>query len=141
MSQLFYSPLSTLNHLHRDFGHIAANPLSSTRQETFSPAIDIRESEQAYSVLVDVPGLEPDAIDVSLHQNLLTIKGNREAETPTGDNSFRRRERASGAFSRQFSLPDSTDNEAISAKTHNGVLEIRIPKAVTPGPLKITVNG
>jgi HSP20 family protein len=105
------------------------------------PAVDIREEENRFVLLADLPGVKPDAIEVSMEDGVLTIQGSRESETTTADSDYKRYERVYGRFLRRFTLPDTANGEAISAKTNHGVLEVSIPKQPRPLARKITVES
>ncbi|WP_404633285.1 Hsp20/alpha crystallin family protein [Dyella ginsengisoli] len=106
----------------------------------WAPRVDIREDEQRFVILADVPGVDPAQIEVSMEKGILTIKGERQA--PNGDNGkYTRVERAHGVFHRRFTLPDSADAEGITATGKFGVLEIVIPKKPLATPRRITINA
>jgi HSP20 family protein len=106
----------------------------------WAPRVDIREDEQRFVILADIPGVDPAQIEVSMEKGILTIKGERQA--PNGDNGkYTRVERAHGVFHRRFTLPDSADAEGITAKGKFGVLEIVIPKKPLATPRRITINA
>ena len=106
----------------------------------WAPRVDIREDEQRFVILADIPGVDPAQIEVSMEKGILTIKGERQ--TPNGDNGkYTRVERAHGVFHRRFTLPDSADAEGITAKGKFGVLEIVIPKKPLATPRRITINA
>ncbi len=106
----------------------------------WAPRVDIREDEQRFVILADIPGVDPAQIDVSMEKGILTIKGERQA--PSGDNGkYTRVERAHGVFHRRFTLPDSADAEGITATGKFGVLEIAIPKKPLATPRRITINA
>ncbi|MGN6741246.1 Hsp20/alpha crystallin family protein [Dyella sp.] len=106
----------------------------------WAPRVDIREDEQRFVILADIPGVDPAQIEVSMEKGILTIKGERQA--PNGDNGkYTRVERAHGLFHRRFTLPDSADAEGITAKGKFGVLEIVIPKKPLATPRRITINA
>ncbi len=106
----------------------------------WAPRVDIREDEQRFVILADIPGVDPAQIEVSMEKGILTIKGERQA--PNGDNGkYTRAERAHGLFHRRFTLPDSADAEGITAKGKFGVLEIVIPKKPLATPRRITINA
>lgn len=93
------------------------------------PRLDVAETDTGIKVSVDLPGLEQKDIEVLLgDDNLLTIKGERRAETQGQLLSYRISERAFGSFSRSIELPDGIDADAVSAAFKNGVLTITIPK-------------
>ncbi len=144
MSQLIYSPLGALNQLHRDLARVfdgdASGEPSTYDTSSWIPSIDIREEESGFLVLADVPGVDPRDVDITLDRNVLTIRGERSTEREEEEGGFKRRERISGSFVRQFTLPDSADAEGITAKVNNGVLELRIPKGERNQPRSITVS-
>ncbi|HEX8476538.1 MAG TPA: Hsp20/alpha crystallin family protein [Pyrinomonadaceae bacterium] len=90
------------------------------------PAADVFEDEKGYIIILDVPGIDREALDVSLNDDRLTIKGERAALTEGG--TRRRSERPSGRFLRSFSLPAIVDREGITADYKDGVLRLRLPK-------------
>lgn len=107
----------------------------------WAPRVDIREDEQSFVILADIPGVDPAQIEVSMDKGILTIKGEREAAAPEANGKFTRVERARGAFHRRFALPDSADAEGITANGKFGVLEIVIPKKAQATPRRITINA
>ena len=107
----------------------------------WTPQVDITENDDSFHVSVDVPGVSPEQMEISLHKGLLTIRGKRNTDNETEDDKFSRRERIRGSFSRQFNLPDSANEETVTAKSVNGVLKITIPKAKKSAPISITVDG
>ena len=145
MSQLIYSPFGALNQLHRELNRVFDDRGSSDEPTFFEagnwvPQVDIKEDEAAFHVFADVPGVESKDVDITLERNVLTIRGSRTNESETSNKDFKRRERVSGTFVRQFALPDSADGDAISAKMTNGVLEVVIPKGEKHKPRTITVQ-
>jgi HSP20 family protein len=107
----------------------------------WAPRVDIREDEQRFVILADIPGVDPAQIEVSMDKGILTIKGEREAAASEANDKFTRVERARGAFHRRFALPDSADAEGITANGKFGVLEIVIPKKAQATPRRITINA
>ncbi|MEM7365815.1 MAG: Hsp20/alpha crystallin family protein [Pseudomonadota bacterium] len=103
--------------------------------------MDISESESSYTVVADLPGVKPEDVEVSLHNSVLTIRGERDVEQSDGTGNVRRRERFRGTFLRQFTLPEHADADGITAKTMNGVLSICIPKSRTSKQISINVDG
>jgi HSP20 family protein len=87
----------------------------------------------------DLPGVKPEEIEVNMEAGVLTIKGEKKTEAKTEKEGYKRVERTYGSFYRRFSLPDSANPEAISAKTKHGVLEIIIPKREAVQPKRINV--
>ncbi|MEO5831196.1 MAG: Hsp20/alpha crystallin family protein [Rhodanobacter sp.] len=114
---------------------------SSVVTSQWAPRVDIREDEQRFVILADIPGVDPAQIDVSMDKGILAIKGERDCAGVDANGKFTRVERARGAFHRRFALPDSADADAISATGKFGVLEIVIPKKAQPTPRRITINA
>lgn len=104
---------------------------------SWTPQVDIKEDESGFTVIADVPGVDPADVDITLDNNVLTIRGERESET----NGLRRRERFRGSFVRQFTLPESVDESGVKASATNGVLQVTIPRSEKAKPLSITVEG
>lgn len=96
----------------------------------FVPAVDICETEDEYKVYADIPGLSKDEINLTVHENIVTIKGERLAPDASGI-TFAKQERPVGPFSRSLSLPDYVDTKDVKASFRKGVLEITFPKKVS----------
>ncbi|MEO8858815.1 MAG: Hsp20/alpha crystallin family protein [Burkholderiaceae bacterium] len=107
----------------------------------WAPRVDIREDEQRFVILADIPGVDPVQIEVSMDKGILAIQGERAAGSAEANGKFTRVERASGAFHRRFALPDSADADGITATGKFGVLEIVIPKKAQARPRRITINA
>ena len=113
----------------------------TTRQAIWFPAMDSYETEKAFVIELDIPGVHPENVDIDFEQNTLTIKGTRASRD--GSKSELRvfsSERSGGSFSRALRLPQHVDAEKIEATHSNGVLTITVPKAASALPRKITVS-
>jgi HSP20 family protein len=104
------------------------------------PKIDVKELDNQYKIYADVPGIDPNAIEVNVENGILTIKGNVESEQKEDKNNYLRVERTMGSFIRQMSLPGSIDEKNIKAKSKNGVLEINLPKTEKSAAQRIPVE-
>jgi len=113
---------------------------SSVVTSQWVPRVDVKEEKDRFVLYADLPGIDPDDIDVSMDKGILTIKGERRSETSDQTDRFSRVERRYGSFYRRFSLPDSADAEGIQAHGRNGVLEITIPKRAEASPRRIQVG-
>jgi HSP20 family protein len=105
------------------------------------PSVDIKEEAERFLIIADIPGVEPEAIEVSMAEGMLTIKGERQGLGEDERRQFRRSERARGSFHRRFSLPETADADRITARSHHGVLTIDIPKRDLATPRKIEVGA
>ena len=133
MSLIRYNnPWNLLNNIQRELHNPEYNRFSdddaSVATANWAPPVDISEDDKAFTLLADIPGVDPNDIDISMEKGILTIKGERQAVTAEEGENFKRIERQSGQFHRRFTLPDSADAERIEAKSEFGVLTITIPK-------------
>lgn len=110
-------------------------------EPTWTPRVDVREEAGRFVISADLPGVDPSSIDVQMEKNVLTLKGERKAETLPEGARLARGERRHGAFDRRFVLPDSADAEGIVASGRNGVLDIVIPKKAQSAPRRIAINA
>lgn len=114
---------------------------SSVVTSQWIPRVDIKEESNRFVLYADIPGVDPQDIEVQMDKGMLTIKGERRGEAALATESFSRIERRHGSFHRRFALPDSADPEGISAAGHNGVLQITIPKRPETTPRRIQVGS
>jgi HSP20 family protein len=94
-----------------------------------------------FVVAFDLPGVSPDAIDLDVERNVLTVRAERRPTVPSQDVEMQVAERPLGVFSRQLFLGDSLDSEHIHASYESGVLTLRIPVAEQAKPRKIAIAG
>lgn len=141
---LRYQPWSVhrelLNEFNRYFDRAGNADASSGATAEWTPAVDIEEYADKFVLYADVPGVDTKSIEVTLEKGVLTLSGNRDKAVEAKGVEARRIERASGRFFRRFSLPDTIDGDAVSARGGNGVLEVVIPKRPQAQPRKISVN-
>ncbi|ARB93619.1 Hsp20/alpha crystallin family protein [Legionella longbeachae] len=107
---------------------------------SWAPPVDIKEEKDRFLVLADIPGVNKEDIQISLEQNVLTLRGERHFEKTDKKEGYTRIERSQGQFYRRFSLPQTADDAKISAKYKQGVLEISIPKKQTAVQKKIDIK-
>lgn len=128
----YNNPWNLLNTLQRELYDPSYNKLNdddaSVATANWAPSVDISENDKCFTLLADIPGVNPDDIEISMEKGVLTIKGERNTENVEEAENYRRVERQSGQFYRRFTLPDSADADKIEAKSEHGVLKITIPK-------------
>lgn len=103
-------------------------PVSEATAAATALRLDVKEDEKAYHVTADLPGLSEKDVDVTFHDNVLTIKGEKKVERDEKKGTWHIVERSSGSFARQLSLPANIDEGKIAAKFEKGVLSIELPK-------------
>lgn len=107
----------------------------------WTPAVDVKEENKRFLITADLPGVDPKDVEVTMHNGMLTLKGERIEEKKEEKEGYRRVERFSGSFYRRFMLPDTADPENIKARAKNGVLEIEIGKTKELQAKKIKVES
>jgi HSP20 family protein len=117
------------------------DPFFTARQvSAYVPAFEVKETNEAFVLKADVPGVAEADLDIAVHNNVLTISGTRRAEERNEGDSFALYERQYGSFSRSFSLPDSADGDRVEAKLEAGVLTLTIWKKAEAKPRKIELK-
>lgn len=108
----------------------------------WSPAVDIVETEEGLTLKADLPDVKIEDIDVRVENNTLTLSGHRKFEKDENVKGYHRIERSYGEFTRSFAIPNTINNEAVSADYTNGVLTISLPKkeAARPRQVKVAVQ-
>jgi HSP20 family protein len=101
-------------------------PVRDTRN--WSPAVDVKETDNSFVLTTDIPGLTKKDIKVNVANGKLSISGERTYETDQENDNYHYRERRFGTFDRSFKLPDTVDEEKISASFKNGILNVALPK-------------
>jgi HSP20 family protein len=109
-------------------------------QGRYAPAMDVRETDEAYIVEADVPGMKKDDVHIEVADNVLTIKGERKDEKEEKDKNYHRVERLFGSFARSVALPAGIDAGKVSAKFDNGVLTVTLPKPEERKPRRVEVK-
>ncbi|KAJ3253140.1 hypothetical protein HK103_000833 [Boothiomyces macroporosus] len=132
--QRLFPELQTLSRLSDPF----ESEFKSLRQLSQLPAIDVKETKEAFVVHADVPGFAREEIDISLNGPVLALKGNKEKKEEKKDETQHIQERIQSSFYRSITLPETFAPENVKASLKDGILEITIPKnAVTK---KITIS-
>jgi len=105
----------------------------------WTPALDVYQDKDQFTVVAEVPGMKKEEIDISLHGDTLTISGERKSHEKQGDQAFRA-ERFFGRFQRSLPLPSAVDTEKVKATYKDGILEVVLPKAEEAKPKQIEVS-
>ena len=132
------------NEINRVFGNLNDGESSSATAD-WMPAVDVREFVDRFELLVDLPGVDPKQVEITLDNSVLTLSGERRDEQSVEKNGLgeiqqQRRERLLGRFHRRFILPDTVDAEKVTATGRDGVLAISIAKHAKAQPRRISVS-
>jgi len=145
MNLTHYNPWSLFDQLQHEMHRMPthknkADDNSNVITSDWTPAVDIKEEDDQYLLIADIPGVDPKDIDIHMENNILTIKGERNSELKTEKDGFKRIERQHGIFYRRFTMPEGINAEGIQASSDHGVLILHIPKQEATKPRKISVN-
>ena len=138
-----YRELATMRHMLDRFfdDDFARFPALWERQPgAMSLALDVVEQEEAFIVKASIPGVPADDVEITLTDNVLTIKGEMKGDKEVKEANYHLRERRFGSFLRSVTLPTAVDADKIEAINENGVLTLTLPKAEAVKPKKIEVK-
>lgn len=126
--------------MDRAFESLLGTPVAAA-DAAWAPAADVVEDDAGWTLVLDVPGVTPEALEVLAEERTLTIRGDRTSEArPEGARSAMR-ERRTGPFARQFRLPSTADAQQLSAELSHGVLTVRIGKLAPAQPRRVPVQA
>ena len=132
-----------VDRLRRDMNRLFESSLPNVqrrRAPTF-PAINVWTNDrEGVVVTAELPGVNPDDIDISVTADTMTLSGERRAEEMAESAKYHRQERTYGKFSRTFQLPFTVDRDKVEAAVNNGVLQISLPRAAAEKPKQIAVQ-
>jgi HSP20 family protein len=138
------STLDRMLTLNRALDQAFSNGAWNGESRVWVPAIDVAERGDAYTLHVELPGVDPASIDVSFEQNVLTVRGVKPASFDTqtqGELRIYAAERVSGSFERSVRLPEFVDGDRITADFANGLLTITVPKAQAAQPRRVEIRA
>jgi HSP20 family protein len=118
----------------RPFGGVAEGGM-------WNPALDVSETPKQVVVKAELPGMDPKDIDISLHDNVLTLKGERKQEKEEKEENYHRVERSYGSFMRSFRLPAEVAADKVNATYKDGVLTVKLNKTAKSAAKKIEIKA
>jgi HSP20 family protein len=141
-----WAPFQQLSSLREEIDRLFESPLMPvTGSQPFfggwCPAIDLYEDKDSLTFRCELPGMKKEEIDISLHEGVLTVSGERKLEAKLTNAETHRSERFAGRFQRSVTLPVSVDAEKIKATYKDGILSVTMPKAEEAKPKQIHVKG
>jgi HSP20 family protein len=145
MAIIRWDPFRDLVSLREKMNRLFEETFTSRGEEkdlvagTWTPSVDIYETENALILSAEVPGIDENDIEIKIEDNTLTLSGERKFEKETKEESYHRIERAYGSFYRSFTLPNYINQDKIEAHHENGVLKITMPKKPELKPRKVNV--
>lgn len=139
--QPFRDVSSLQDEVERAFRQAFGDRQAASPAGAFSPALDVEEDEDGFTIHVELPGVKAEDVDVSLEENILTIAGERRFYDEREADGFRRVERHFGRFHRAVRLPDRVQADGVNASYRDGMLTITVPKAEESKPRRIQVTS
>ena len=132
MNLVRFDPFTAMRDVERLF--------ETDQRRSWMPRADVLDRETDLVVRTEVPGIDPESIEVTVEGGTLTIKGARNFGTEGSADNYHRKEIYEGSFERTILLPEGIDPEAVSAASKDGILEISIPKRPEVLPHKVSVE-
>ena len=143
MTLVNWSPFREMEDPFNQYGRLLARPAGEReggQAVDWRPAANISETEKEYIIKAELPEVEKKDIQVSIHEGVLTLKGERKLERRESNERHHRIESFYGSFARSFALPPDVDESRIAAETKDGVLTVRLPKSEAAKPRAIDVQ-
>jgi len=144
MELVRWEPFEGLNRIHSRINDLLDDGFGrpGAISGKWYPAVDILESNDAYVIRAELPGMKKEDFNLEVKDGTLTLTGERKSEKLTDGIRYRHAERIEGKFVRTFSLPETVKQDAIKATYRDGILEIHVPKAeeVKPRQIEVTVH-
>lgn len=132
---------SGLSRLNRIMDEALGGWNGGTVASAWLPACDVVEDQAQLRISLELPGVRPEDVKVSVENNVLTIRGEKRQESESQGERWHRYERSYGAFERTFTLPSTVDSERVQATAQNGVLTLALPKSERAKPREIAVKS
>ena len=143
---LYWNPLRQLSSLRDELDEWFENPFLSLGEATqpfrsgWMPALDVYEDKDNFVLKAEMPGMRKEDIDISLHEGVVTISGERKEEEKKEESDVYRSERFFGRFQRSFTLPTPVNAEKVAASYKDGILTLTLPKAEEAKPKEIPIS-
>jgi HSP20 family protein len=147
MGVVRYDPFRDLRNLHEEVNRLFTGNVGRAFEDegiargSWSPSVDIYENKEQIVLEAELPGMSREDFDLSVENNVITLRGERHFEKKDETDNYHRVERAYGAFLRSFTLPSTVSGEGASAEYRNGVLRVVLPKKEETKARRIEVKG
>ena len=147
MTIMRYDPFRDLRTLQEEVNRLFSTNMSRTFDDegigrgAWAPSVDIYENKDHIVLEAELPGMKQEDFDLSIENNVLTLRGERKFEKTDETDNYHRVERSYGAFTRSFTLPQTVSAEGATAEYNNGVLRVTLPKREETKARRIQVSG
>src|ERR671923_1677411 len=147
MSITRYDPFRDVRNLQEEVNRLFTGNLGRTFDDegiargAWSPSVDIFENKDQIVLEAELPGMNREDFDLSIENNVITLRGERKFEKTDETDNYHRVERSYGAFTRSFTLPQTVSGEGATAEYNNGVLRVTLPKREETKARRIQITG
>lgn len=147
MTMIKYDPFRELRSLQNEVNRLFSSSFSRGNDDSdlmrgaWSPQVDIFENKNEIVLEAELPGMKPEDVNISIENNILTIRGERKFEKKNEGDDFHRVERSYGSFTRSFTLPPTISSENANAQFENGVLRLSLAKREEAKPRRIEIKA
>jgi HSP20 family protein len=144
MAIVRWDPWRELAGFERQFDELFGRGRAGSRGQgtsTWVPALDVHQEGDTMVVRAEIAGVDPDNVDITIDDDVLTISGKREDDRKVEEGQWIRRERVSGQFRRSISLPPGVDPSKVKANAQNGVIEVRVPRPTQKEPHRVQLSS
>lgn len=141
---VYRTSLAPLVTLRREMDRFFEDTIGRNEPSSASwhPVVDVRDTDEAWLFEVELPGVDPNQVEVTAEQRVLTVRGEKASTRREGEEGrWLAVERLTGSFERRFRLPANVNEEGIEASFANGLLTVRVPKAEVPKPRRIAIKA
>ena len=133
-------PWAGFSDLEQQFDRLFGPAMTASRTGNWMPPVDIHETDDAYVLEADLPGMTKDDISLTVLEDRITLTGTRKREKKHEERGYSRYERSEGSFERSFRIQGGIDADKVEAQFVNGVLTVKLPKPEEQKPRQIEVN-
>jgi HSP20 family protein len=146
MNIIKYDPFREIRNLQEEMNRLFASTFTRNAETdlmsgAWSPSVDIFENQNEIVLEAELAGLKPEDVEISIENNVLTIRGERKFEKKEEGDNFHRVERSYGSFTRSFTLPPTVQTENVTAEFENGVLRLVLAKREEAKPRRIEIKA
>ena len=140
MALVRWRPMNELDDMSRLFDEMWRRSQRSSGGSNWYPAIDVKENENEYKIVAELPGMTKDDVKISVTDNIVSVRGEKKAQSEEKNENWHQMERTYGAFERSFTLGTSVDPSGVKARFESGVLTIILPKSEEARPREIRIE-
>jgi len=136
-----WDPWGELDQIHREMNRLFARPQLNGGRSNVYPAVNLWANETELVLTAEIPGLDPEKLDLTVNPTSISLKGTRELPEPAEGETFYRQERSAAAFERTLELPFEVEPQSADATYEKGVLTLKIARPAAQQPQKVTVKA